>query len=106
MRFFVPKCDTPSEAQEVWQAVRQFLASEGFVSEPRKIWKVAYKQEGRPMVLKVGDPHPDTGEEVLVILKAADASCYFVCTASSGVVQGRPHTLENIAGQTLAVEFH
>jgi hypothetical protein len=106
MRFFVPKCDTPAEALEVWQATRQFLESEGLISEPRKIWKVAYKEEGRPQVLKVGDPHPTTGEEVLIILKAADASEYFICTASAGVVQGRPQTLANIPGQTLAVEFH
>lgn len=104
MRFFVPKCDTPAEAQHVWEATREFLASEGCQTEPRKIWKVAYKVAGQPQVLKVGDRR--LGEEVLVILKAADASRYFICTATHGVIQGAPDTVANVPGDTLAVEFH
>ena len=106
MRFFVPRAETPAEAQHVWEATRQFLDSEGFLSEPRKIWKVAYRSGGEAKVLKVGDTYPDVGEEVLLILKAADGSRYFVCTPSRGVIGGRPCTLANVTGQTLAVEFH
>lgn len=106
MRFFVPRAETPAEAERVWTATRQFLSKEGLPSEPRKIWKVAYKTGGQAQVLKVGDTHPEAGEEVLLILKAEDGSRYFICTPSRGVIGGRPCTLANIMGQTLAVEFH
>ena len=106
MRFFVPRSESPAEAEHVWQATREFLDLQGFATEKRKIWKVASKRAGEPYVLKVGSDHPEVGEPVLVILKAADGSRYFICTPSRGVIGGHPCVLENVAGQTLAVEFH
>ena len=105
MDFFVPHAVDTKEADHVWDATRKFLASQGFETEARKIWKLAHSEAGERQTIRVGEYHPAFSGMVLVILRALDRGAYYVCTPEYGVFQGSPHIVDNSGIPTLAVEF-
>lgn len=105
MKFFVPYSSEESPAEHVWQATRDFLAAQGLATNERRISKLAFTRGGEHHVIKVGGRYPDLHEDVLIILQAADAPTYYVCTPNRGVVRGAPLLIGNTNGRVLAVEF-
>ena len=88
MKFFVPAASTDEEAESVWQATREHLENvlKCKVSE-RRIFRIAHAPRVEDIEYEVGKPERGSRETVLVILESFD---YLVCTATQGVVRGRP----------------
>jgi hypothetical protein len=91
MQFFVPHADSPEQSEAVWNATRDFLSVQGFHTQPERYCRIVFRHNGKPYDLKVGDIHPDLGEEVLVIFKGIAPSPHYICTANRGVVRGEPY---------------
>lgn len=104
MRFFVPHAQNSEEAESVWRSVRAFLEQQMRPTTPRRIWKVAFRHNSKPYELEVGKRHPDLGEDVLMIFRAAGYELYYACTENRGVVRGEPY-LVGIDHHTSAVDF-
>jgi hypothetical protein len=90
MNFFVPCTDSLEEAESVCVAVRSNLEALGLPTEPTRIWRLAYREEGEDRRADVGDTLEETGERILLILHAADRPLWYVCTPKRGVVDNAP----------------
>jgi hypothetical protein len=91
MKFTVPAAKDRNQAEDVWRAVRDFLAQQGFQTHPDRFARITFKHNSKTYDLSVGDIHPDLHEPVCVILKATTHFIYYVCTTNRGVVRGDPY---------------
>ena len=103
MKFFVPHADSPEQSETVWNATRDSLLAQGFHTDPERYGRIVFRHNGKPYDLKVGEIHPDLGEEVLVILKGVAPSPHYICTANRGVVRGDPYFVGS--GGARLIEF-
>jgi hypothetical protein len=81
------------------------LDSQGLSTEEAKFSKLAFTRGDTSRTVRVGQVVEDLGGLILVILRAADQSAYYVCTPSRGVMQGSPVVISSTALTVLAVEF-
>ena len=88
MKFFVPKCDTPELALEVWDVVKRRCEDylKGEINDT-KIYSLLYLNEGKRYFVTVGEEHPENGEIVDVIF---ESDMYLICTRNQGVKTGTP----------------
>lgn len=86
--FFVPHASSPEQAEQVWQATKKFAEEQtGWEVTDRRIFKVEFTHDGKDYVAEVGQPEPQSGETVLVIL---ESNAVLVCTENRGVARGSP----------------
>jgi hypothetical protein len=97
MKFTVPAAQDREQAEKVWTAVRDFLASLGHKTTSRRIAGIMFVHNGKSYDLSVGDMHPDLGEPVLVILEGL--GLHYICTPNRGVIRGDPY----LVGQSASV---
>lgn len=91
--FFVPQTVSSDEAEEVYAAVRKFLADNGLPTADERYRRLSFSHEGKAYDLGVGERHAGLPEEVLLILRAESAQTYYVCTANRGTVRGAPYII-------------
>jgi hypothetical protein len=103
MKFFLPFAPSPEEAEICWEASRTILAETGFPTLRRRIQALAFLREDEARYLQVGVEDGETGEMVLLILRARNAPFYWVCTPRFGLLDLPP--LPVPARGTWAVEF-
>lgn len=89
MRFFVPAATDDIQAEQVYEAIAQFVTAP--VNADR-IWKLWWKHNGMNMQCEVGQPLPtyyQTGKEpVLAIFDCS--TLYKICTPNRGGLRGEP----------------
>lgn len=89
MEFFVPATQDNAQAEQVYEAIAQFVAAP--VTDDR-IWKLRWKHNGIDMQCEVGQPLPayyQTGTEpVLAIFDCGNI--YKICTPNRGGIRGEP----------------
>lgn len=86
--FFIPFAETPEMGEDVYASVRAFMAKVAFRPTDRRIYRVAYRHNGRDHVATVGERDID-GETVIAILEAYNPGpLYMICTPNRGVVRG------------------
>ncbi|MGH7028183.1 hypothetical protein [Brevundimonas sp.] len=88
--FFVPFADSAEQADRVYASIREFMPKVAFRPTERRIYRVAYRHNGRDYVSTVGEKERE-GEPVIAILEAFNPTpLYMICTPSRGVVTGGP----------------
>jgi hypothetical protein len=87
MKFFIPFAPKPIQAERVYARIAERLRGMGYDVTDERIYKVAYKREGKLMTETIGEI-AENGEVVMAIFK--DHIGYFICTYSHGVVWGEP----------------
>jgi hypothetical protein len=103
MKFFVPATCCRDEAEEVWEAVRDYLAGIGLVTRPRRIRALSLAPELSHMV-EVGLDLPNDPGLVAFIFEAANVRLFYVCTLGHGVFEGAPWILA-LSERGRVVEF-
>jgi hypothetical protein len=105
MNFFVPLegVPSPAAADDLWHKARTLLAANGFPTATRRFHSLFLTRGGEPRILQVGLDDEDGGDLILLILEAADAPYYWVCTLY-GVLEGVPIPVP-AAEVVWAVEF-
>ncbi len=97
--FFVPFADTAETGEEVYASVKAFMTKVAFRPTERRVYRVAYRHNGRDYVSTAGDKEPE-GETVIAIFETFNPTpLYMICTPTRGVVKGDPI----LAGDVLAV---
>lgn len=93
--FFVPRAESPEQAEEIWQAIKQMSEAEtGWAVTDRRIFRVEYRHNGRDEwaevgeVFRFGDPGDD-GTCVAIL----ESNSFLVCTPRRGVVGGLPYLI-------------
>ena len=92
MKFFVPATRGRDEAEQVWQAVRDYLAGIGLMTRSRRIHALSLDPRLDRMV-EIGLDLPDDPGPVAFIFEAANAELYYVCTLGHGVFHGAPRII-------------
>lgn len=88
--FFIPFADSEETAQHVYAAIRETMTKVAFQPSDRRVYRVAYRHNGRDLVATVGERDID-GETVIAILEAFNPGpIYMICTRDRGVVRGDP----------------
>jgi hypothetical protein len=88
MEFFVPACETPEKAEEIWEATRTFAKENlGWEIGSRRIFRVTGTHDGKSIDCQVGKIEPYGGETVIAIF---ESNAFLVCTANRGVLRGEP----------------
>jgi hypothetical protein len=88
MKFFIPHTEKPDEAEHVLNAVRTFAATTtGWTITDRRIFRIAFRHNGKDLVDEVGKPDPSNGEVVVAIL---ESNAFLVCTRNRGASLGMP----------------
>lgn len=90
MDFFVHLATSREESEHVFNAVCDFIDSQGIglVNRDRRIRAIEFSHNGNHYSLTVGDIFSYIGEHVLVILEAP--SFFLICTKNYGVARGEP----------------
>ena len=104
MKFFMPLADDQSRAGELWELARELMAGCGFPTERRRIHSLFFRRAEVPRVFQVGLENDEAPDPVLIILKAADAPFYWVCTMLNGLIDGAPIPVPSCAVRRV-VEF-
>ena len=104
MKFFFPRAESPRHADAYWCAARLLLREAGFPTEPRRIQAVAFRRGEETRYLQVGMADADSGEEILLIFRAAGTPYYWVCTPFNGLLEGAPIPVP-IRDGTWAIDF-
>lgn len=103
MDFFVPAAPNTAQAEQVYEAIAQFVIAP--VTDDR-IWKLRWKHNGMNMQCEVGQPLPayyQTGTEpVLAIFDCGNL--YKICTPTRGGIRGEP-VLAGKNSHSLATRF-
>lgn len=91
-QFFVPAATSPEQAEEVRQAVIDFLQLQGYqVAADDRIYSLRYNLRGEEKVSTVGEQDPRVGQVVIGIYRCSDRDgLYFVTTPDRGVARGEP----------------
>lgn len=89
MKFFVPATRGPEEGEEVWQAVRDYLAGIGLMTRPRRIHALSL-DPGLGRMVEIGLDLPEDPGPVAFIYEAANVGLFYVCTLGHGVFEGAP----------------
>jgi hypothetical protein len=88
MRFFTPLTEEADKTEQVLNKVRTSAASTtGWTVTDRRIFRIAFRHNGKDLVDEVGKPDPSNGEVVIAIL---ESNAFLVCTHSRGVDWGTP----------------
>lgn len=96
MEFFVPDAD-PSEAEELWQAMRGAVSADRKPSD-RRIYEIHYRHNGGHLVATVGKPEPLTRAQILVIL---EANPFYICTRRRNLLWGEGPVLAGIPDKVI-----
>ena len=87
-KFFVPYAKDEAQAEQVWDATKEFMEKQGNIVTDRRIYSIAYTYHGEECFDKVGDKDRYGMEEILVLLETDRV--YLCCTQNRGVVRGEP----------------
>jgi len=88
MKFFVPNENDPERAEELYQAIKKFVAeTKGVAIGDRRIRSITFRDGGYIVQALVGRPEPSKGGIVIAIL---ESESYLVCTPDRGVLRGEP----------------
>ena len=102
--FFVPAAENEEQAEEVWAGVRRFLDEGGYPTTDRRLFRLEFTHKGKSVVAEVGQPEPELGEPVVIILEAKGAGLYYVCTPNRGVLRDVPLHV-GAATTSVAIDF-
>lgn len=83
MDFFIPKAESPEEAEELWLANRDHLRANGYGVTDRRIYEIRYRHNSESLIATVGRPEPLTKGLILMIF---EASPFLICTPDRGFV--------------------
>jgi len=99
MKFFVPLTSNEEEAQEILEIISEYL---NVPIPEKKIYKVAYTDNGTEMTATVGEPlDPSYGEgDQLVAAILGTPEKLNICLPTRGVIRGEP-----ITGKGRVVEY-
>ena len=88
MKFFVPNENDPEKAEELYQAIKKFVAeAKGVAIGDRRIRSITFRDGGYIVQALVGRPEPLKRGMVIAIL---ESESYLVCTPDRGVFKGEP----------------
>jgi hypothetical protein len=92
MKFFLPAAKDLVQAEQTYEGIRKFNAGQmGATLSPQRIYQVGGVHNGKRFEATVGKPFESLGEPVIAILLDTSRKCYFICTASRGVLRGMPY---------------
>jgi len=91
MKFFIPVAKSKAQEEEVYSAIKKFVAEEtGASVSSRRIFKLTYGSKEKQFLAEVGMNYPNTEDQVHAILYDTVSQIYFICTTKRGVKQGSP----------------
>ncbi len=93
MKFFVPLTSNEEEAQEILEIVSEYI---NVPIPDKKIYKIAYLENGAEMTATVGEPVDPSYEEgdQLVAAILGTPEKFSICLPTRGVVRGEPITVK------------
>jgi hypothetical protein len=103
MRFFVPTSNDSHHSEDLYQAIRNRVASENRALSERRIYQLKFRQDGHLQTAAVGsDAHGLGKGSVIAIFEGLD-NRFWVCTHDgSDISQPEPHPVP--ASEIVATE--
>jgi hypothetical protein len=83
--FFVPSAKDINQAENHYQSMRRFLASQEFPTADRRIRKIIYEYKGQIREAEVGKEAKENQELVEMIFQLESINSYMICTESRGM---------------------
>lgn len=105
MPFFVPNTTSQQQAEEVYDAVRRFLADNGWPTADERYESLSFQHDGKAYALTVGERHYELPEQVMLILRAEGTQNFYVCTPNRGTARGAPYLIGDEAQEKVGTRF-
>jgi hypothetical protein len=105
MNLFLPADPLTARQEDLPEAIRCYLAEQGFLTTARLIRRLVFRERGETFDLRVGGRHPGVERRppsgfppedeviravIFAILESHKPRGYLVCTPYRGVIRGRP----------------
>jgi hypothetical protein len=95
MKFFIPLGRDVARERRIYRDIKRSLAKALHTRfTTQEIASLHCQHDGQEYDLDVGQPHPLTGETIMVILCGNPCTHYYVCTRTRGVSEGQPFLVD------------
>jgi len=90
-KFFIPIAKSKAEEEQVYSAIKSFVAEQtGASLSSRRIFNLTHREGENQILAEVGMEYPKNGEQVAAILYEEKRKLYYICTMNRGVARGMP----------------
>lgn len=89
--FFIPVAKSKAEEEQVYSAIKKFVAEgTGASLSSRRIFSLKHQEGEKQILAEVGMEYPTNGEQVFAIFYDEELKVYYICTYNRGVEAGVP----------------
>ena len=89
--FFIPVAKSKAEEEQVYLAIKKFVAEgTGASLSSRRIFSLKHQEGEKQILAEVGMEYPTNGEQVFAIFYDEELKVYYICTYNCGVEAGVP----------------